>query len=586
MKSFLLRLISLFLLSCILLSGTGCNSASPEETLPLNENITTEAPETEPISFSFTADYKLIRPDAANSDEIEAIKLLSRGIKSACGFSCQMLTDFKKATEELKRNEFEILIGTTNRGESIALSEGLAYYDWTYKVFSENVIVICGGSPEATLTAVAAFLEDTFGYKENAETQEVISAGSTAILDNTAERSYSHTYSVTSLKIGSRDISEYSLVTASDKLAGTNDLIWSISRLCGKNLPIVPLEDYKGGPAIFLGCGKPDGSHGEIESYGRYRYFITEADGNIYIDFTTNTVSATAVDRFISEYIPEAASGEHVITLDGGKTLTGLYISKGTNGLVLENTSSSEIANGITYEEHLYLDKDGAPVRAYMVIVEKGAAHLETTMPSDNAENIGKVSNMKNQLDAAISNGKNAIASVNADFFDMGGTNIMRGLCIKDGVEIHGTDDRPWFGITTDGEAVMGIPALYASYKGKLTAAVGGSHILMRNDSPDDLSVGTEFADTRHPRTAVGVTPDGAIVLLIVDGRQPEISNGASLADLAFILGQLGCSDGINLDGGGSSTLILKEGSDLNTKNSPSAGALRAVANGLMVVLP
>jgi exopolysaccharide biosynthesis protein len=73
---------------------------------------------------------------------------------------------------------------------------------------------------------------------------------------------------------------------------------------------------------------------------------------------------------------------------------------------------------------------------------------------------------------------------------------------------------------------------------------------------------------------------------MIVDGRQPETSNGATLADLAFLLGTFGCSDGINLDGGGSSTLIVRNGSNYETKNSPSAGSLRAVANGLMVVLP
>jgi hypothetical protein len=41
-------------------------------------------------------------------------------------------------------------------------------------------------------------------------------------------------------------------------------------------------------------------------------------------------------------------------------------------------------------------------------------------MPSDSADKIGSVSNMKNQLSSAISNGKNVIAGVNADFFDMG----------------------------------------------------------------------------------------------------------------------------------------------------------------------
>lgn len=586
MKNKFLRLIALLLLSVFVLSSASCGGdVTPTETTAGIE-ITTETPETEPISFSITADYKLVRPDVADKLEIEALQLLARGIKSVYGFSCQMVTDFKKPTEEIKRNEFEILIGETNRDESIALSEGLAYYDWEYRVYNENVIALCGGSPEATYNAVADFLSKTFGYKEDPETQKVISAGTAKELDNSIQGSQSGVYPVTALKIGDRNISEYSIVTKSLKYSGITDIVYSISRLCGVNVPVVELENYKGGPAIFLGCGKPDGSNTEAEAYGRYRYFITEDGGNIFIDFKTVSVAPDAAKRFIHEYLPEKASGEYTISVASGDPITGLSISSGTNGLAIEERTSKEVAAGVTYEEHLYIDKNGKPVRAYMVIVEKGAGVLQTTMPSDNAENKGKVSNIKNQLNAAITNGKKAIAAVNADFFDMGGTNVMRGLCIKDGVFVSGCGDRPWFGITTDGEAVMGTSDEYINYKDKLTTAVGGSHVILRNDNPDNISVGSEFADTRHPRTAVGVTPDGTIVLLIVDGRQPETSNGASLADLAEILGLLGCSSGINLDGGGSSTLVLKEGSDLNTKNSPSAGSLRAVANGLMVVLP
>lgn len=586
MKNRFLRLIALLLLSVFVLTSASCGGdVTPEETTA-GIDITTQTPETEPIGFNITADYKLVRPDIADKLEIEALQLLSRGIKSVYGFSCYMVTDFKKPTEELKRNEFEILIGETNRDESIALSEGLAYYDWEYRVYNKNVIAICGGSPESTYNAVADFLFKTFGYKEDPETQEVISAGTVKELDNSICGSQTGVYPVTALKIGERNISEYSIVTKSLKYSGINDIVYSISRLCGVNLPVVELESYKGGPAIFLGCGKTDGSNTDADAYGRYRYFITENGGNIFIDFKTVSVAPDAVKRFIHEYLPDKASGEYTISIENSDPITGLAISGGTNGLAIEERTSKEVATGITYEEHLYLDKNGKPVRAYMLIVEKGAGVLQTTMPSDNAENMGKVSNMKNQLNAAINNGKKAIAAVNADFFDMGGTNVMRGLCIKDGVFVHGAADRPWFGITNDGEAVMGTSDEYAKYKDKLTTAVGGSHVILRNDNPDNLSVGTEFADTRHPRTAVGVTPDGTIVLLIVDGRQPETSNGASLADLAEILGLLGCSDGINLDGGGSSTLILKEGSDLNTKNSPSAGSLRAVANGLMVVIP
>lgn len=579
MKRFNSRLISLLLLVCMLLSLGACTQTPSDEVITTEGLIETTTPETEVLSFSITADYKLMRPDDAADGEINALRLLSRGIESACGFTCQMATDFKKPSEELKRNEFEILVGETNRPESTELAESLSYYDWTYKVVSENIIVICGGSPEATFTAVEAFLEDVFGYKENAKNDEVVSGGSANQLSAGISKTYLHDYGNATIKIGDRDISEYTLVVSSEKLKGIDTIAYEISRITGKNLKTVTLSEYTEGPAIFFGCKAADGSHHQAVKYGSCRYFIGEENGNIFIDFKTNSVATTASSRFVADLL-----SREKIDL-GQEVLTGLYISSGTKGLVISETKTQVLAEGVTYVEQLYYNKSGGPVRVYSVVIKKGAASVETTMPQDSLETVGKVSNMKNQLSAAVSNGKNAIVAINADFFDMGGTNVMRGLCIKDGVVLNKSTDRPWVGITKDGDTVMGLPADYATYQDILMHAVGGSHIMLKNDSPNDLSVGTEFADTIHPRTALGVTPEGDIVFMIVDGRQPEISNGATLADLAFLLGTFECSDAINLDGGGSSTLIIRNGNNYETKNSPSAGSLRAVANGLMVVL-
>ena len=67
------------------------------------------------------------------------------------------------------------------------------------------------------------------------------------------------------------------------------------------------------------------------------------------------------------------------------------------------------------------------------------------------------------------------------------------------------------------------------------------------------------FARDRHPRTAVGRTQDGKLILVTVDGRQPAISIGMSLYSLADLLLELGAMDGINLDGGGSTTMVVNQ---------------------------
>jgi len=59
-----------------------------------------------------------------------------------------------------------------------------------------------------------------------------------------------------------------------------------------------------------------------------------------------------------------------------------------------------------------------------------------------------------------------------------------------------------------------------------------------------------------HPRTAAGRTADGRLLLLVVDGRQP-VSRGVDLEQLAHIMEDLGAVDALNLDGGGSSALVV-----------------------------
>jgi exopolysaccharide biosynthesis protein len=73
------------------------------------------------------------------------------------------------------------------------------------------------------------------------------------------------------------------------------------------------------------------------------------------------------------------------------------------------------------------------------------------------------------------------------------------------------------------------------------------------------------FVETRHPRTAVAKLKDGKFLMITVDGRS-ESSGGIGLEDLAKILLELGATDAMNLDGGGSSTMFL----DGKLVNKPS----------------
>jgi exopolysaccharide biosynthesis protein len=90
------------------------------------------------------------------------------------------------------------------------------------------------------------------------------------------------------------------------------------------------------------------------------------------------------------------------------------------------------------------------------------------------------------------------------------------------------------------------------------------------------------FATELHPRTAIASLADGRALLLVVDGRQPSLSIGMNLADLAALLIELGAVEAINLDGGGSTTMIV----DGAIVNRPSDVTGERPISDAIVVLP
>lgn len=88
---------------------------------------------------------------------------------------------------------------------------------------------------------------------------------------------------------------------------------------------------------------------------------------------------------------------------------------------------------------------------------------------------------------------------------------------------------------------------------------VGGFAVVLRGGRTHFADAPTH-AQIRHPRTAVGLSADGRrMVWLIVDGRQPLISEGVTYAELAELGRMAECADLLNLDGGGSTTLVVRQ---------------------------
>ena len=97
--------------------------------------------------------------------------------------------------------------------------------------------------------------------------------------------------------------------------------------------------------------------------------------------------------------------------------------------------------------------------------------------------------------------------------------------------------------------------------KWKMKTAVGGGPVLVQNGeikitNNEELKFGGKAINDKHPRTAMGYTPDHKLIILAVQGRS-ESSGGATLIEEAKILKDLGCVEALNLDGGGSSCMIV-----------------------------
>ncbi len=116
--------------------------------------------------------------------------------------------------------------------------------------------------------------------------------------------------------------------------------------------------------------------------------------------------------------------------------------------------------------------------------------------------------------------------------------------------------------------------------------ATGGWQVMLRDGVvTSEADSGATNGPVRHPRTAAAIFPDGRVMFLVVDGRQKPYSDGMTLREVARVFQSLGARDAINLDGGGSSTFVLR-GTDgvMRIQNRPSDKVERPVSNVMAVV--
>lgn len=187
-----------------------------------------------------------------------------------------------------------------------------------------------------------------------------------------------------------------------------------------------------------------------------------------------------------------------------------------------------------------------------------------------------KRSPVRNHANAAEAlRGLDVIGAINADRYNTT-TGEPAGLLVMDGVLCHPGNGRPYFAILNDGTPVIRAGNVSAD---DVKEGVSGFQMLVK----DGKNVAPQ--NQLDPRTAIGLKEDGTVVMFVVDGRQDPSSIGMDYPELAQAMIALGCVNVLELDGGGSSTLLAqREGSEvLECRNSPSYGYERTVSSSLLV---
>lgn len=98
--------------------------------------------------------------------------------------------------------------------------------------------------------------------------------------------------------------------------------------------------------------------------------------------------------------------------------------------------------------------------------------------------------------------------------------------------------------------------------KWKMRTAVGGGPVLVQDGeikitNEEEVKFTGKAINDKHPRTCMGYTKDGYLIIMAIQGRFPGIADGATLKQEAQLMVELGCVEALNLDGGGSSCLLV-----------------------------
>jgi len=224
------------------------------------------------------------------------------------------------------------------------------------------------------------------------------------------------------------------------------------------------------------------------------------------------------------------------------------------------------------------------PLRIHAARIDLTAAGIRLFVTPSNGDLPGEVNGRQSLK--FLSEFKCQLA-INASFFagrfEVGAPMDIVGLSVSNGDVYSPPNEFAALLISKDNRARVSAPPfdLAKAYN----AAAGDTLLLKDGRIAVDPSLRNGITVNRHPRSAAGISRDGRyLLLMVIDGRQPGYSEGATKVETAEWLRKLGAWEAVNLDGGYSSNLVIEgSGGRPELLNHPGPAFLRPVANHIGV---
>ncbi|MBR6411176.1 MAG: phosphodiester glycosidase family protein [Clostridia bacterium] len=576
-----LGLCMVLCLSVLLILCAGCGEQPVTPDPGIQTESETQDPgsrtesETEEKLEGLVLDESFVILRAAGTESSQAADTLQKAVSELFGFTPEIRMDKTPAGQVSALEEKAILVGPVLKETAVSDMEDLREKDCMYAVHGDSAVVIGGWDADTMQKAASAFLEDMYGYTGAGTGQKAgIALDSKRVIP---EGSYPFdSLSFNGTKAGRLNI-YYSGTDGKAAAALIRERITNLTGLMPRLVPITGEPESGTGIYLYGGVGKLD-------------YSVERRDASVIIRAPGGYLK-TVVNDFLTEYFTFSDTETKDLSVETSPLTRLAYVPnvKYDNGIRLVDRKDTVIKEGITYIELTYTNKGGKPVVAKAVIATYDAADVMIGSPKaqtsiDTVQTpLGQAKAMEEKWDV------NVIAAANGDLF---GYCYPLGPMYQNGVliaEKHVNSDgtKAWtkhcFGIKKDGSYYIGTQVNSSLWY----QLVGGEGIILRSGEIVE-QINDQFFNENHPRTAIGYDKDKTLYLVEIDGRQSDISNGASFMDMALIFKYLGATDALNLDGGGSSVLYVEnpETGELEIMTSPSdeGNEVRPCVNSILLI--